>query len=130
MSKTSKPGDLWRQVYAAAANRPDTWCNGCGYFRVVNGVHRADCTAPNRPRPAPNRPRPATAPGRRERENMTHETEEQRRMRRSLIDDMVADGADREHFESMTPDHLKSPLPCIVAGMSPVEMIHLSPTRS
>jgi hypothetical protein len=45
MSKESKPADLWRQVFAAAADRPQTWCVGCGYFRVVNGVHRADCTA-------------------------------------------------------------------------------------
>jgi hypothetical protein len=31
MSKESKPGDLWRQLDAAAADRPDTWCKGCGY---------------------------------------------------------------------------------------------------
>lgn len=45
MSKESKPRDLWRQVFACAHDRPDTWCVGCGYYRVVRGVHRADCTA-------------------------------------------------------------------------------------
>jgi hypothetical protein len=43
MSKESKLGDRWRQVYAAANDRPADWCRGCGYFRVVHGVHRDDC---------------------------------------------------------------------------------------
>jgi hypothetical protein len=43
VSKESKPRDLWRQVFAAPADRPDTWCKGCGYYHVVHGVHRDDC---------------------------------------------------------------------------------------
>lgn len=43
MSKESKPRDLWQQVFAAAADRPDSWCKGCGYYRVVTGAHRLDC---------------------------------------------------------------------------------------
>ena len=43
MSKESKPADLWRHVFAAAQDRPDSWCKGCGYHRVVHGTHRADC---------------------------------------------------------------------------------------
>jgi len=44
MSKESKPRDLWRQVFEAAQDRPDTWCKGCGYYPVVHdGTHRADC---------------------------------------------------------------------------------------
>lgn len=35
---------------------------------------------------------------------MTDETEDQRRLRLDMIDDLVAKGADREHFESMTPE--------------------------
>jgi hypothetical protein len=31
-------------VFAAAHDRPDTWCKGCGYHHVVYGAHRADCT--------------------------------------------------------------------------------------
>lgn len=46
MSKESKPRDRWSQVYTAAADRPREFCPGCGYHRVVNGAHRADCTAP------------------------------------------------------------------------------------
>jgi hypothetical protein len=45
MSKESKPRDLWRHVFEAAHDRPDTWCKGCGYFFVANGFHRADCMA-------------------------------------------------------------------------------------
>jgi hypothetical protein len=45
MSSESDPRDLWRGVFDSAASRPDTWCRGCGYYRVVNGEHRADCTA-------------------------------------------------------------------------------------
>jgi len=44
MSKESKPLDLWQHVFAAAHNRPDTWCKGCGYYHVVHDAHRADCT--------------------------------------------------------------------------------------
>ena len=44
MSKESKPADLLQHVYAAAADRPETYCPGCGYFHVVYGAHRADCT--------------------------------------------------------------------------------------
>lgn len=43
MSKESKPRDRWSQVYTAAVDRPATWCKSCGYYRVVHGVHRADC---------------------------------------------------------------------------------------
>jgi hypothetical protein len=28
-----------------AAARPKGYCSGCGYFRVVHGFHRGDCTA-------------------------------------------------------------------------------------
>ncbi|MBO0881919.1 MAG: hypothetical protein J2P17_16575 [Mycobacterium sp.] len=45
MSKESKPRDLWRQLYASAHTRADTWCIGCGHYRTVNGQHRDDCTA-------------------------------------------------------------------------------------
>lgn len=45
MSKESKPRDRWSQVFTAATDRPDTYCPGCGYYRTVNGHHRADCTA-------------------------------------------------------------------------------------
>lgn len=45
MSKESKPRDLWRHVFAAAYDRPDTWCKGCGYYDAVHSTHRADCTA-------------------------------------------------------------------------------------
>jgi hypothetical protein len=45
MSKESKPRDRWHQLFAAAHGRPDTWCKGCGYYRVVHDTHRADCTA-------------------------------------------------------------------------------------
>ena len=44
MSKESKPRDRWSQVFTAAADRPDTWCRGCGYHHVAYGAHRADCT--------------------------------------------------------------------------------------
>ena len=47
MSKESKPRDLWRQLYASAHDRPDTWCKSCGYYHVVHGVHRADCAVNN-----------------------------------------------------------------------------------
>jgi hypothetical protein len=50
MSKESKLSDLWRHVFAAAADRPDSWCKGCGYYHVVHGEHRADCRI-HRPRP-------------------------------------------------------------------------------
>jgi hypothetical protein len=44
MSKNSKPGDRWRQVFSAEHDRPTTWCKSCGYWSVVNGgAHRADC---------------------------------------------------------------------------------------
>ena len=43
MSKESKPRDLWRHVFDAAHDRPDTWCKSCGYYHVVHGAHRADC---------------------------------------------------------------------------------------
>jgi len=45
MSKESKPRDRWSQVYTAANDRPIDFCKGCGYYRVVNGEHRDDCTA-------------------------------------------------------------------------------------
>lgn len=45
MSKESKPRDRWDQVYTASRARPPEWCWGCGYYRVVHGTHRADCTA-------------------------------------------------------------------------------------
>lgn len=45
MSKESKPRDRWSQVYTAAADRPKTFCPGCGYHRVAHGQHRLDCTA-------------------------------------------------------------------------------------
>jgi hypothetical protein len=45
VSKESKPRDRWSQVFTAAADRPDEFCKGCGYYRVANGVHRADYTA-------------------------------------------------------------------------------------
>lgn len=48
MSKASKPGDLWSQVFSAAATRPNDFCTGCGYFHHCNGYHRADCTAKSR----------------------------------------------------------------------------------
>ena len=45
MSKESKPGDLWQQVFASAATRPRDYCPGCGYYPVAhNEEHRADCT--------------------------------------------------------------------------------------
>lgn len=44
MSKESKPADLARQLNAAAADRPDAYCTGCGYFFVANKRHRDDCT--------------------------------------------------------------------------------------
>lgn len=47
MSKTSKPGDRWSQVFTAAADRPHDFCRGCGYYRVANRAHRADCTNPD-----------------------------------------------------------------------------------
>ena len=37
--------ELWRQMDMDAHNRPDTWCKGCGYYRVVHGIHRTDCTS-------------------------------------------------------------------------------------
>lgn len=37
--------DRWRQVFAGAADRPATYCRGCGSYRVVHSAHRADCTA-------------------------------------------------------------------------------------
>jgi hypothetical protein len=43
VSKDSKPRDLWRHVFAAAHDRPGSWCKSCGYYRVVHGAHRADC---------------------------------------------------------------------------------------
>lgn len=45
MSKESKPRDLWRQLDAAANDRPNDFCKGCGYYRHANGHHRDDCTA-------------------------------------------------------------------------------------
>jgi hypothetical protein len=44
MSKESKGRDRWSQVFSASHGRPANWCKGCGYYRVVHGVHRADCT--------------------------------------------------------------------------------------
>ena len=44
MSKRSKPRDRWVQVNASSHTRPADFCAGCGYFRVVYGVHRDDCT--------------------------------------------------------------------------------------
>lgn len=44
MSKESKPRDRWRQLHAAAHDRPATFCAGCGYYNAVHGHHRADCT--------------------------------------------------------------------------------------
>ena len=44
MSKESKPADLWRHMFAAGHDRPGTSCKGCGYYHVVYGDHRADCT--------------------------------------------------------------------------------------
>lgn len=38
MSKTSKPSDRWSQVFSSAHDRPDTFCIGCGYYVVANGV--------------------------------------------------------------------------------------------
>ncbi|MCV7208824.1 hypothetical protein [Mycolicibacterium canariasense] len=46
MSKESKSRDRWRQLDASSADRPKSFCSGCGYHRVVTGKHRADCTAP------------------------------------------------------------------------------------
>jgi hypothetical protein len=46
MSKESKPRDLARQLHASAHDRPADFCAGCGYYRVVNGFHRDDCTRP------------------------------------------------------------------------------------
>ena len=51
MSKESKHRDLWRQLFAAAHNRPATWCTGCGYYNVVHSGHREDCTRPGRSGP-------------------------------------------------------------------------------
>ena len=34
--------DRWRQVFAGAADRPATYCRGCGSYRVVHSAHRAD----------------------------------------------------------------------------------------
>jgi hypothetical protein len=48
VSKESKPGDRWRQVYATAADRPPGWCRGCGYHPVVYDIHRDDCTTGRR----------------------------------------------------------------------------------
>lgn len=45
MSKESKPRDRWSQVYSAAHDRPQEFCPGCGYYHVVNHIHRPDCTA-------------------------------------------------------------------------------------
>lgn len=49
MSKMSKPRDRWNQVYTAAHDRSPDYCCGCGYYFVANGVHRADCTNPDKP---------------------------------------------------------------------------------
>lgn len=46
MSKESKSRDRFRQSIEAARDRPDEFCPGCGYYRVANGRHRTDCTAP------------------------------------------------------------------------------------
>jgi hypothetical protein len=46
MSKESKPRDRWSQVFTTSHDRPDAWCKGCGYYPVVHGDHRADCTSP------------------------------------------------------------------------------------
>lgn len=46
MSRESKPRDRWSQVFTASHSRPEMWCKGCGYYRVMHGEHRADCMAP------------------------------------------------------------------------------------
>jgi hypothetical protein len=48
MSKESKSRDRWRQLDAATHDRPPDYCKGCGYYRLVNGHHRGDCTAVDR----------------------------------------------------------------------------------
>jgi hypothetical protein len=46
VSKESKPRDRWNQVYTAAKDRAQIdFCRGCGYYLVVHGEHRDDCTA-------------------------------------------------------------------------------------
>lgn len=45
MSRASKPRDRWSQVFSTAHERSPLWCTGCGYWRVVHGRHRGDCTA-------------------------------------------------------------------------------------
>jgi hypothetical protein len=45
MSKESKPRDRHRQSIEAVRDRPSDFCPGCGYFNVVQGYHRPDCTA-------------------------------------------------------------------------------------
>ena len=47
MSKESKSRDRFRQSIEATRDRPGDFCTGCGYYRVVNGNHRGDCTASN-----------------------------------------------------------------------------------
>lgn len=47
MSKESKPRERWRRVMQAPRDRPNTFCKGCGYYHVVYGVHRRDCTLKN-----------------------------------------------------------------------------------
>ena len=43
MSKYTKNADMWRHVYAAAADRPSSWCKSCGYVPVVTGAHAPYC---------------------------------------------------------------------------------------
>lgn len=44
-AKHTKRVDRWRKAFTSEHDRPSDLCPGCGYFAVVSGTHRADCTA-------------------------------------------------------------------------------------
>ena len=48
MTDETRIAELWRWVFITAQERSPDWCTGCGYYRVVNDHHRADCTAGRR----------------------------------------------------------------------------------
>lgn len=57
MSKESKPRARWNHLNASTAARPKEYCKGCGYYYLVHGAHRNDCTATD-----PSTAGPAGAP--------------------------------------------------------------------
>jgi hypothetical protein len=36
--------DGWAAVFDGQRLRPVSWCEGCGYYFPVHGIHRVDCT--------------------------------------------------------------------------------------